>query len=591
VKGQHRRAGRSGASRFLLTLLVLVLVAGAGVGGWFGYHRWQHKETTASCASDGGLAIAAAPEIAPAVSELASDWNAERTSVDGACVKITVTAATPASEAAAIAGASSVSVGGLGQANGATAIPDVWIPDSSTWLSRLTAASPQLAMNGSSVATSPVVVALPQPVAAALGKAKPTWTTLLAKVAGGQVRPGLVDPNVDASGLAALLAVGSATQAAAGVSGSTPPDSTAATNAQTQAIGAMRALASGESKLRDDLMGRFPRAGDATTIARSLSLAPVPEQSVAAYDATKPPVPLVAVYLDPAPPALDYPFTQLPGISAAKADAALKFESLMTGASWKNMLAKTALRAPDGTFGAGMPKLPGMPVGPLKAAPDVPGTAIDQALSTWSAVTVPGRMLAVIDVSGSMAERVPTAHNATREQVTIAAAKAGLALFDDQWTLGLWTFSTKLRGDTDYRQLVPIEPLATGRTEMLAKLDGIEPVPNGNTGLYDTVLAAYKAVQKNWDPSRVNSVVIMTDGQNDDPGGMTLDHLISQLKSAENPAKPVQVIAIGIGNDVSQNELQKITDTTGGGTFVAADPSKIAQIFLKAIALRPGAAK
>ncbi|HEY9483451.1 MAG TPA: VWA domain-containing protein [Micromonosporaceae bacterium] len=591
MKGQHRRAGRTGASRFLLTALVLVLVGGAGVGGWFGYHRWQHKGTAASCSNDGGLAIAAAPEIAPAVSQLAAGWNARRTEVDGSCVKITVSAATPASEAAAIAGASSVSVGGLGQANGSTAVPDVWIPDSSTWLSRLTTASPQLAMNGSSVAMSPVVVALPQPVAAALGNTKPTWSTLLATLATGQIRPGLVDPNVDASGLAALLAVGAATQSAAGVNGSTPPDSNAATTAQTQAIAAMRALAAGESRLRDDLMGRFPRATDATTIARSLSLAPVPEQSVLAYDAAKPPVPLVAIYLDPAPPALDYPYTQLPGISATKADAALKFESLMTGDSWKNSLANTALRAPDGTFGAAMPKLPGMPSGPFKPAPSIAGAAVDQALSTWSAVTVPGRLLAVIDVSGSMAEKVPTAHNATREQVTIAAAKAGLSLFDDQWTLGLWTFSTKLRGDIDYRQLVPIQPLTSGRTEMLSKLAGIQPVPNGNTGLYDTVLAAYKAVQKNWDPSRVNSVVIMTDGQNDDPGGMTLDHLISQLKSIQNPAKPVQVIAIGIGTDVSENELQKITDATGGGTFVTADPSKIGQIFLKAIALRPGAAK
>jgi hypothetical protein len=537
------------------------------------------------------LAIAAAPEIAPAVSALAHDWNVRRTAVDGSCVKITVSAATPSSEAAAIAGASKISVGGLGQANGATSVPDVWIPDSSTWLSRLTAASPQLAMNGSSTASSPVVVALPQPVAAALGSAKPTWGTLLAKLSSGQIRPGLVDPNVDASGLAALLAVGSATQSAAGVTASTPPDSSAAANAQAQAIGAMRAFAVGESQLRDDLMGRFPRAADQTTIARSLSLAPVPEQSVLAYNVAKPPVPLVAVYLDPAPPALDYPYTQLPGISAAKADAALKFESLMTGDSWRDMLAKTDLRAPDGTYGAGMPKIAGMPSGPFKATPDVPAAIVDQALSTWSAVTVPGRMLAVIDVSGSMALPVPTARGATREQVTVAAAKAGLALFDDQWTVGLWIFATKLNGSLDYRQLVPIEPLSTGRSEMVSKLPDIQPVPNGSTGLYDTVLAAYKAVQKNWDPGRVNSVVIMTDGKNDDPGGITLNQLIKQLKAVANPAKPVEVIAIGIGTDVSQNELQKITDTTGGGTFVTADPSKIGQIFLKAIALRPGTAR
>ena len=206
-----------------------------------------------------------------------------------------------------------------------------------------------------------------------MGNTKPTWSTLLAKLATGQIRPGLVDPNVDASGLAALLAVGAATQSAAGVTGSTPPGSDAATTAQTQAIGAMRALAAGESQLRDDLMGRFPRATDATTIARSLSLAPVPEQSVLAYDAAKPPVPLVAVYLDPAPPALDYPFTQLPGISAAKADAALKFESLMTGDSWKNMLAKTALRAPTERSAPRCRSCPGCRAdrsSPLRASPD-----------------------------------------------------------------------------------------------------------------------------------------------------------------------------------------------------------------------------
>ena len=51
----------------------------------------------------------------------------------------------------------------------------------------------------------------------------------------------------------------------------------------------------------------------------------------------------------------------------------------------------------------------------------------------------------------------------------------------------------------------------------------------------------------------------------------------------------MQVVIIGIGNEVSETELQSITNVTGGGAFVTQDPSKIGDIFLKAIALRPNA--
>jgi hypothetical protein len=51
--------------------------------------------------------------------------------------------------------------------------------------------------------------------------------------------------------------------------------------------------------------------------------------------------------------------------------------------------------------------------------------------------------------------------------------------------------------------------------------------------------------------------------------------------------KPIQVIAIGIGDEVSEAELTQITSTTGGGTFIARDPSAIGPIFLKALSLRP----
>jgi Ca-activated chloride channel family protein len=123
---------------------------------------------------------------------------------------------------------------------------------------------------------------------------------------------------------------------------------------------------------------------------------------------------------------------------------------------------------------------------------------------------------------------------------------------------------------------------------LLAALRGIRPNPNGNTGLYNTLLAAYRAVQEGWDPVRGNSVVVITDGRNDDPQGLTLDQLIAQLKQVAIPDRPIQVIVIGIGTEVSGPELGRITSTTGGAVFIAPDPSTIGEIFQRALAFDPG---
>jgi Mg-chelatase subunit ChlD len=583
-----------------VALLALVLLAVVGAGGWYAYRKSVGKPATVRCATTTNLTVAAAPEIAPAVTSVANGWNAQHTTVNGACVIIAVSAVAPSDVAAAIAAEAGASVSGLGRPNGDVTRPDVWIPDSSLWLARLGGASPKVALDGTSVASSPIVIAVPQPIAARLaasGRA-PTWTQLLAQLSSGAIKPGITDPNSDASGLAALLAV------AAAVGGTQPAGSAingrganaaepglSPTQAQAAIIAAMRALHAGESTLRADLMNRFPRSTDPATMARSLAAAPVPEQSMLAYNAARPPVPLAGLYLKPAPEALDYPYIRMPGLTATKADAAARFAGQLSGASWRDVLAAHQLRAADGTFGAAMPRVAGMPDGPFPATPAIPPAALDQTLSTWSAVTVPGRMLAVIDISGSMAARVPSAGGATRETVTLRAAGQGMALFDDSWAVGLWTFSTNLGPGKDYRELVPIAPLATNRTRMAGALATIKPIPNGATGLYDTVLAAYQTVQKDWDPTRINSVVVMTDGQNQDAHGLTLAQLLGALHRLADPKRPVEVIAIGIGTSVSKAELTKIAEATGGGAFITSDPSDIGEIFLKAISLRPGTAK
>jgi hypothetical protein len=212
-------------------------------------------------------------------------------------------------------------------------------------------------------------------------------------------------------------------------------------------------------------------------------------------------------------------------------------------------------------------------------------TAIDKALLLWTEVTRPARMLAVMDVSASMATPVATAGGSSRQQVAVEAASTGIGLCSDAWAVGLWVFSTQMDGDLDYRQLVPLDELMRDREQLLAALGGVKPNPKGNAGLYDTVLAAYKTVQSGWDPDRGNTVLVITDGRNDDAKGLTLDQLVAQLKKTAVADKPVRVIFIGVGPDVSEQELARVTSTTGGAVFLAPDPAKVGGVFLRALAL------
>lgn len=560
-----------------MSVLAAVVALVVVTGGWFGYQRLAEP----GCSNQVQLSVAAAPEVAPAVEAAAAQWIKDGATVGRTCVAVDVASADPVDVAAAVAARHGVSLAGVGEAKGTAATPDVWLPDSSIWLLRLReVASGFSPTNNKSVARSPVVLAMPEPVAASFGWPDKTltWADLLKQLTSGSgLRAGIVDPARDAAGLSGLLGIG----AVAGKSG---------TDAGKATTAALRALATGKSALREDLLARFPRSSDPAAIASALNAAALSEEDVIAFNAEQPPIALAALYLDPAPMPLDYPYAIMPGIDPATAAAAQGLFEVLGTARFHDRLSTHGLRAPDGTFGAGFTAPKGAPSAagtPTSGSVGVDPAVVARVLSTWTAVTLPARMLAVIDVSGSMLEKVPTADNATRMQVTLAAAQGGLALFDDSWAVGLWIFSTELAGDRDYRELVPLGPLSSQRGKIVTALGGIVPKQRGDTGLYDTMLAAYQAVQDGWEPGRVNSVVMLTDGKNEDANGISHEKLLAELKRLADPKRPIQVVIIGIGTGVSQDELEGITGVTGGGVFITEDPAKIGDIFLKAISLRP----
>jgi Mg-chelatase subunit ChlD len=150
--------------------------------------------------------------------------------------------------------------------------------------------------------------------------------------------------------------------------------------------------------------------------------------------------------------------------------------------------------------------------------------------------------------------------------------------------IGVWLFSTKLDGDEDYQELLPVAPISEQVSSgAFAKLRQVQVKKNGATGLYDSTLAAYRAARQNFEPGRINTVVVMTDGRNEDPDSISRDELLAELAKLRDPRRPIRIVGIGIGPDIDVGELQAIAGATGGQAFTTPDPTKIQGIFYAAL--------
>ena len=109
---------------------------------------------------------------------------------------------------------------------------------------------------------------------------------------------------------------------------------------------------------------------------------------------------------------------------------------------------------------------------------------------------------------------------------------------------------------------------------------------SGGTGLYDTTLAAVRALRADYDANAINTVVLLTDGRNEDPGSISLNQLLHTLQRERDPSRPLSVIAVGVGPDADARSLRRIVAVTGGRSYVARDPSDIGKVFNDALLSR-----
>ena len=259
----------------------------------------------------------------------------------------------------------------------------------------------------------------------------------------------------------------------------------------------------------------------------------------------------------------------------------------------QNRLGSYGLRRADGTAGPELASAT-QALSPEPMPPVAP-RALDgpiAARTAWRLLTRRVSLLGLFDVSGSMAEPVPGTGK-SRLDVARSAAQAALGFFDDRDAIGLWEFSRQLDGDADYRVLVPLGPAGSPvngfpdrRVASVAAYRAM--VPRTATGLYDSILAAYRSTTQAYRDGAVNTLVVITDGRNEDPDSITLPALLAELKQRYDPQKPVHIVTLAYGSGADGAALAQIAKVTDGLQFAAPDPRRIGEVFVTAVAALAG---
>lgn len=512
----------------------------AGVGILVGSGGLNNDD---SPGNEGTPACSAATVLVPKeIAQVVRDRSATLDGSDG-CAAITVTEAAPGELS--------------NQANTGVALPDGWISDSPAVVANAGTALTKRetkATSGEVFATSPIVIAVPSAIANDMNTGVKPWITALS---------------------------------AAPLTSAPPTENTSSLLAFVSVWQQLRNSPIGGAVMGDAFFKIIRESSPQDTLLAGSGANdkafPASEQQIATANQAHPDKALRTLVPAEGSPSLEYALTRIgePDADATKAldslDAALRSDD------GKKALMDAGFRV-DGARAAQVADIPDQMPG---EAPTLDQYEVDKMIDDWAYINRDLRMLAVVDVSGSMLAK---AGETRRIDLAVTAVQQAVRLMQPTSDAGLWVFSTAQQGRTDYRPVAAVRAVgdvAKADSHGSALIRAAASIPThvrGDTGLNDTILAAYLEMQKNYAADRDNIVVVLTDGRNDDStGGLSTDQLISRLKTAADPKRPVRVIVVGMGTEADQAVMSKVTSQVNGRAYYVDDPAAIPAAFASAI--------
>jgi Ca-activated chloride channel family protein len=495
--------------------------------------------------------------------------------------------------------------------------PEVWSPASSAWGKIV---NQRLADQGEDPIVpasepfmlTPLVIAMPKPMADALGYPEtpvgfadilalsrdpegwgkyghPEW---------GPFRLGKTNPNFSTSGLSALIAQ---YYAAVGKTDGLSLEDLAKPDVIDFAKGVESAVVH-YGDITPTFLNNLYRNDARGASLTYVSAVAVEEVSVISYNAgnpdgvlspgeePRPPrVPLVAIYPKEGTLFSDNPFIVLDAdwVTDSQREGAERFGEYLQEPENQERVLEFGFRPGNPAVAVGAPIVAANHVDPdqPKTTLEVPDPEVMvEALARWGEQRKPAKVLLLIDVSGSMGD-FATDRGETKLDLAKQAAIDALDQFKDEDDVGLRIFSTDLSTTEpfDYVDLVPFGPIAQQREEIASRIRSL--VPTQGTPLYTAVEDSYELLQREYAADRINAIVLLSDGQNEDPRNEDLDGLLNALSSANEgqSARPIRVFPIAYGDGADLTTLKQLAEATNAAAYDASDPASITKVFTAVI--------
>jgi Ca-activated chloride channel family protein len=496
--------------------------------------------------------------------------------------------------------------------------PVVWSPAASAWgevvnQRRADRGKKLIAPAGKPFMLTPLVIAMPKPMAETLGYPDtpigyadilrlandPAGWGALGHPEWGAFRLGKTNPNFSTSALNATIAQYYA--ASGKTSGLTLEDLNLPSVDEFARSIESSVVHYGDTTLT--FLNSLYRADQRGTGLTYVSAVAVEEKSVIDFnrgnpdgildpgEKPKPPrVPLVAIYPKEGTLFSDNPFIAIdaPWVRAKEKRAAAKFQQFVQQPANQKRVLRFGFRPgnPQVAIGAPIEAKFGVDPNQPQARLELPAPPVLVGLiDRWGQNRKAARVLMVIDVSGSMGEAASGESGPTKLDLVKKAAVDALGQFKADDDVGLWIFSTGISRNepTDYLEVIPIAPIGAQRETMAAKIDDL--VPTQGTPLYTVTKASNDRLVDTFDAQRINAVLLLTDGKNEDNRNNDLDGLLRTLRARNEGqvTNPVRVFPIAYGQNADLPTLKRIAEATNATVYDAADPKSINKVFLAVV--------